>query len=83
MFLLVGQFFKESLLFHRFIPEEKALVYRSNSDFPIRETPTKLPDFVLHNGKQFFYVEQSEYNIQMESEKGKKKFLAFERGKQH
>jgi hypothetical protein len=58
-------------------------VHRSNSDFPIRETPTKLPDFVLHNGNQFSYVEQSEYNIQMELEKGKKKFLTFESGGQH
>ena len=60
--------------FTRVIPEEKALAYRSNSDFPVRKTPTIVSGSVLHYGNKFLIAEQSVYNIQTYRKKGKKLF---------
>jgi hypothetical protein len=54
-FSITGQASNSCLAFTSFfvslIPEEKALVYQSNSDFPVRETPTKASVFILQYGK--------------------------------
>jgi len=55
------------------IPEEKALVHRRNSDFPVRHIPTNVPVFILQYGKLFLYAEYFEYNICSDFGKGKGK----------
>jgi hypothetical protein len=42
---------------------KQTLVYRSDSDFPVRNTPTKAPAFVLQDHNMFLRVEQIEYNV--------------------
>jgi hypothetical protein len=65
--------FDSLCFFTWFITEEEAWVYRSNSEFPIGQTPTKMPVSVLQNGKMFLYAEHLEYNIRSDFRKSKKK----------